>query len=479
MKNNKLAKMSLLVLSLVLVIGTLFVMSAGAEETTTAKTPEIISQNIKYKDKFCLMYAVDASGITGPVTLYLYDTEPTDDTSPIRTYTVDAATPAAQNGNLDKDAYIFVTEGVSYTAMDKNFYVVAEASGVKSAPKRYSVAEYFYQRLADKSASASQKKFYQDTIEFGAGVQTHINNVTNENELVTALRYVVVEGGTLDGKYTAGLYPTGTVVAPAALGVSSWNVAVYDAEGNATVTNDVSSFKIPTTEGVSKILFTTGNIITYREGYNNLDNATDLASVNMGYKTWNSVVTGSLVPESGRGQVAKFDYTGSGSAFAWLYKNNSIVSEANATAFEISFDIKATTSGKTANESFELQLLNTKEEAPYRFKIFTYFNGSDADLVVSDCSTADGRKTFSGVKATEWYNVRVVGYKDNPNLYVYINGSDDPFIDVHPQSGASLPFDGVLTNINGIGILTRDNNSLSIKIDNVFVGYTEDTLTGN
>ena len=123
MKNTSKTKISIFILSLALLICAVFAMSASAEESTT--TPEIFSQNVKYTDKFCLMYAVKADTVSGgSVTLNLYEEEPVEGLEPAAKYTVKNVTSAADSGAA-YDAYIFTTAGVPATALDKVFYVQA------------------------------------------------------------------------------------------------------------------------------------------------------------------------------------------------------------------------------------------------------------------------------------------------------------------------------------------------------------------
>ena len=77
MKKCNFAKISVLILALSVCFGTVFAMSANADNTGTK--PEIISQNVKYTDQFCLMYAVDSSAVA-PVTLNVYRAVPNEET---------------------------------------------------------------------------------------------------------------------------------------------------------------------------------------------------------------------------------------------------------------------------------------------------------------------------------------------------------------------------------------------------------------
>ena len=208
MKNNKILRISLLMLSLALVFAAAFAMNINATETQQDPKLEIISQNIEYGNQFKLMYAVDASTVTeAPVTLEIYETEPTEGVGASYTYTVSTPETVAK---LNKSCYVFTTNGISYTAMAQNFYIKAvDNAGVESAVKRYSVAEYLYERLADTTATEEQVNFYNEAIDFGASAEILFGGKTTDSaDLMTKLAYVVVKGGTIDG-YTTGVYPVG------------------------------------------------------------------------------------------------------------------------------------------------------------------------------------------------------------------------------------------------------------------------------
>ncbi len=258
MKNLKSMKIIFLTLFVVLILGMTFSMGISAEEDTEFK-PQIISQNIEYSKCFKLMYAVDAASVTGPVELRVYETYPTDKTEDNfkKRYTVSEITPASQMGNLGMDAYVFTTDGISYTDMALEFYIQAIdiATGKKSEVKRYSVAEYFYERLSNPNASAEQKSLYKSTIQFGAAMQLALDPNIDESKLISNLRYILVDGGTVEG-YKAGLFAVGDTVSPTVQGGKTWNV-VCEGEGGVKLETyeNVSSIVVPDTEGVVKLSF--------------------------------------------------------------------------------------------------------------------------------------------------------------------------------------------------------------------------------
>ena len=112
MKNKKVLK--LLVFGAMAVCLACMTLSFGA---SAAGKPEIISQNVKYTDKFSLMYAVDASTVAGgSATLRVYGEYSTNESTPLQTITETATEKVTPAGGSETDCYVFTTAGVAATA---------------------------------------------------------------------------------------------------------------------------------------------------------------------------------------------------------------------------------------------------------------------------------------------------------------------------------------------------------------------------
>ena len=250
MNNKKTAKILVLILTLVLLIGSAVCVIASAEDD---KTPEIISQNIAYDEVFALMYAVDAATVNAaPVTLDLYYDDPATGAEIKKSYTAAEPTTIRINGN-ETSAYVFTTEGVAAKYLTDDFYVQAtDAAGAVSEVERYSVLEYCLQRLyGGPSITEGQKLLYESVIDLASYSQRVLINekngdtdTTNDVPLANTYSLVTVSGGVIleaegdtDG-YSHGIYPQGTKIYPYAEGtVNPWAVTTYDAEGNKTTVN--------------------------------------------------------------------------------------------------------------------------------------------------------------------------------------------------------------------------------------------------
>lgn len=222
-KGEKLMKKSSKIITATLAaITVIFAAMAITVSADTETKPEIISQNVAYTGDFALMYAVDPATVTAPVTLNIYEAEPTETSTAKYTFTSSATTPAETSG-LDIDAYIFIANGTAAKDMTKVYYAqVVGADGTKSAVKRYSVTEYLYERLADSTITSKQEALYESVIDFG---DKAIDLLAAGNPLVSDYKYVTIDGGTLDGTYDAGIYLKNDTVNPQAEGVTSWTAS--------------------------------------------------------------------------------------------------------------------------------------------------------------------------------------------------------------------------------------------------------------
>ena len=121
-----------------LVICAVSVVFASAEKENTV--PKIISQNVKYTDKFSLMYAVDADTVEGgEATLRVYKEYPAESSVPIYEQTDKTAEAVTPSGGSETQCYVFTAPGVGAGMFTQNFYVtVTDKAGNTSAVYRYS-----------------------------------------------------------------------------------------------------------------------------------------------------------------------------------------------------------------------------------------------------------------------------------------------------------------------------------------------------
>ncbi len=516
MKNNKFAKISLVILTIALCLGVAFATSAlaaEADETQTTSKPEIISQNIVIGDQFYLAYAVDAATVAeGSVTLYVYEKDPrtTDGEVPVKaSLTVESSVSTAGTNLASKaeNVYIFQIKNAPIAMADltKVFYIKAvDSQKNESDIMRYSVAEYLYQRLATTpvtdeesgrtNPSQAQKDLYNNIIAFGNSAQLvknedeHYNTKGTEKEvalytadssaLISNWRYVTVIGGKLDNYFTAGVYPIGTPLplkADDGSLAAKWTVTPYNDGVAGTPLLNQTSVTVTDAERLA-VEFGESVVITYPDGYRDLENIT--AGGNWGAAANNSVGFGS--GNSAGKEFATVD--GHGTVISATAINNSkyvsVTNEATgenyvegtSKAFEMSFDIKLNTSGDAVDS---IQVVTCVGGA--RKIYINFFQRDDSGnlrdtLLVKGFHSPFTEKEFA-VNPSDWFNVRMVIYNDEPNyIYVYINGDKtDPL--KYTRAGTSIDFAG-LDEVRFYGNNISDGSDDGCYIDNIFVGFT-------
>lgn len=482
MKNKTLKQISLLVLSLLLLVGACFAITASADDTST---PEIFSQNVKYTDKFCLMYAVKADTVSGgEATLYLYDEEPTADSEAIKVYTVNKVTSAADSGAA-YDAYIFTVEGVSATALDKVFYVQAiDKNGNESEVKSYSVVEYLYSRLADETRSEKQDRFYKGIIAFGTGAQENLleDSVLATTTLISDYCYVTTDGCTINGK-TAAVVPQNkafTVIgndgALSNCTVTSYNT--YDTTGTATE-EEIAGSSV-TISGFYRAHIAAGTSKTYKPGTENFEgyavgdkpvtygtyNGTSLLWANWGTlaKSYSIVAEDTVYGKTSNVLPITFM-----DGWIHIYPVCNEVAASEASAFEISLDMKLDTSkfdfdGKGIENLIMSMsyIAGNQEIGKVNFK---ELRGSDNVYEVAGNTTT--------LKTTDWNSIRLVFRtvegSARPKIDIYLNNdTDTPTYTVN----ANKDFD--VKNMNYIRFMPFSNDhegNVTVSFDNIYCGF--------
>ena len=473
MKNNKALKIFALIFTISLCVGVLFSVNAFAENDSE---PKIVSQNVMYNEKFCLMYAVDASTVVeAPVKLYLYEQSPADGASPVKVYETSTITPA--KGNLTLDCYIFTTDGVAAYAMAQNFYVQAvDAKGNASEVKRYSVGEYLYERLASDDVSEKQRVFYGKTLEFGAGAQKIIAKETDETKYINNFCYVKSLDGTLVDGYTGGIFSKGSNVTIAKSGEEKWTAISYAADGGYTtkIITD-GSYTIPS--NAVSVELNAGQRIVYRDSSMTFEDKTD-GEDDYTYFSKNSGTVRQYVYEEGRGMVLMATMS---KADAGIYTKNidtSIASKEEATAFEFSFDIKMNFDPlNTASRQYIIPAVRFDGASKRITRIGMGHNPNKTNFGFVNPKSGNEIQAIPDVDYSDWFHVRIVYYEGDTNGYVYINGTDTPFVLPYSGGGGSSGYTGDISLIDRVDFLIENTDSLStIYIDNVFCGFTKDTI---
>lgn len=220
------SKIIVLALALVVLITSAVAFNVMAEETTP--TLEISSKNLSYEDNIKILFAVKAENIgDADVKLNFYEADPADNAGLTPVVLSAAYTPANSSELGIADHYVFFTPGFAAKFMSKQIFVQATATvngtEYKSEVARYSVVEYCHEMIAKESTDAAKDAKFMDVIEYGAAIQSFLTDDGKYNgALATDYKYVTIDGGTLDGRYNAGIYLPAQTVKPQATGVANW-----------------------------------------------------------------------------------------------------------------------------------------------------------------------------------------------------------------------------------------------------------------
>lgn len=284
------------IISFALMLSLLVGMMAGfgvsaAEEPTV----EIVSKNVYYADTLRLMYAVKATeGYDVAVKIYNAEDELVgngiagDGEKVPKTVDIDGVS-----------CLVFVSDfGVPAQDIDTELFAVAELSKdgavVKaSAPVKYSVLEYLYERLITDTLADAQKKMYKNLLAYADSADVFLNEDSSTDSIAN-YSYVTVTNGTVN-EIKAGMYKVGTEISnltttfqPASGKVLAWQITEYNEsktqQKQTTVrASEFSSYivtenaaVITATEVDALVVKTTGTLLT---NINQLTNGTKIAIV--------------------------------------------------------------------------------------------------------------------------------------------------------------------------------------------------------
>ncbi len=446
--------------------------SANTNASETAEGPKISSQNILYSDKFSLMYAIDADTVADgtAVTLRVYDSidengNPAGKLLFEGTQTqAEVISAGAEPYGYSKNAYIFTTPGVALHNMAKNYYVQAEVDGVKGEVKRYSVAEYFYQKLSSEtSATMSEEEieknnsFYKSALEFGASAEKYTGKAA---PYVTELRYVTVENGTLDGFFNTGLYKAGTKLALSPSDSGTWTVSQYGEKGAQIGANEfgLTEVVVPETADMYKLAV---QHVALKTGTVTFDDWTTLS----GHGANVTDGTYEFTQVSGRGQV--LDATLSKNSYIRFNQQYTGLTSEDATAHEVSFDLKFDTAVQNHGLFLRLYGLNGSSEA-WAMGVSLY-PAADGTAVLRVDESSSKQHSLTEIDLNGWNTIKFVIYKSEPlKCYFSINGGTE-----YELSPASFYTYGATTHIRMTGMSSTSNDGF--LVDNFFSGYTTET----
>ena len=199
MKNTKLTKIAILILSVALLVGAAFAVSTSATEAPSEE--EILSDmkvNLKYGDMLYFLCLVDAEnlGADADISFTLYkDADCTNMAATVKAELLEEGDEKLGNSGYTAAYYAdFATHGVSAVCMGVDYYVVAtnNTTSVSGAPVKCSVVKYLLERLYEDTPTDIQREHYENTIAYGSTAQK-VTDDTKTN--VADYCYVGATGG--------------------------------------------------------------------------------------------------------------------------------------------------------------------------------------------------------------------------------------------------------------------------------------------
>lgn len=415
--------------------GMVFAFGVSAED---ASKPEIISKNVKYTDKFILMYAVDAETVDGnEATLKVYDEYPTEASTPICTLKDTTTETIKKADGTTHECYVFTTNGISATAFTTNYYVTVTDGKNVSDVERYSVAEYLNERLykngiaaVTEGADATRKDFYLSTLAFGANAEKVLFNLddddtNNRKHLVTDYKYIYTDLGTIDGEFSSGVYAPETTLtftpADAAKKYQTTEILASGANGNGTAIAADGKFTVNATaridfkvyeRGEGRYWNEIGNTLT--DGYLAYNFNANGASLNgfggAVHSDGTTFATGSNI--DGAATLTRIANSWATAHFYYNRVNSEFpgdFSDATCKVFEFDYKISHMLSG--TNDGRQFFRLDDNDY----IKIYRNSDGTTLSL---------GAKNTATITPGEWCNIRLEFYKVNGTKYVQIYVND-------------------------------------------------------
>jgi hypothetical protein len=207
MKNSKLAKLLVMLLSLALLIGSAIGIAVSATgEDTIENTGAIEAKTIVHNDKIQLGFYIDATAealTDGTFTVEYYWGEDGD-----------VENAVVREDGIRAGSTLVATEGVAYYELTKVATVTVKKNGEAVDTAKYSVAQFLYAKLyadgfidSENAEEAQAAAVYEALIDLGAKSQTYLNENVDVLASECRILYTDVEGLTFDGERYAFALP--------------------------------------------------------------------------------------------------------------------------------------------------------------------------------------------------------------------------------------------------------------------------------
>lgn len=195
MKKTKLFRIVTALLTLVLVFGAAFGVSALANEENEASAT-IISKNVDYRAELSLVFAVEAANLQDGDEVYLlvWAAERGDGnyTAANAAYRQESYATAEEKINGVSNALLFKTHKIPVDDLQKDFYIrtyIKRANGeeVYGELVTYSVEDYALQRLSEENVTEAQAELYYNVLRYALAA----NSVLPEDSSAVENNWVI------------------------------------------------------------------------------------------------------------------------------------------------------------------------------------------------------------------------------------------------------------------------------------------------
>ena len=238
MKKLNFVKIFSLAFACVLLMSALAIAGFSQEATTV----EIVSNNVYYGDTYQIMYAINA-----PEGAEISATDSKGNAVEVVPF---AQAPTVTVNGVECKAYI-TKQGVSAQALDEVITLTVSANGV-TATRAYSVLAYLFERMYVKNnVEGAELAMFEALLTYANAADLFFNGSEN-NTLISDLKYVSVVGGTLDGVADRGMFaqnstPFANLTCNLTVGATQfvrWYVSVNGAEAVVMDLDDIKALAI-------------------------------------------------------------------------------------------------------------------------------------------------------------------------------------------------------------------------------------------
>ena len=182
MKTSLTKKLIILMLSVCVIIGTVFVTAFALNETQKSSTPslEIVTNNVSYSESLYILYAVANDGFDrDEYEIKMLFWKEVQDEYILGTEDYSAADKGSKTVN-EKDCLIFYSDGINAKEMADDIYaracVVIDGKEYYSDVMKFSVIEYVYSM---REQGKGDNTLFTAMLEYGAAAQKSFTYTTN------------------------------------------------------------------------------------------------------------------------------------------------------------------------------------------------------------------------------------------------------------------------------------------------------------